>query len=67
MNDDATLVSNCNAEPLSSRAKPKGNLLELGLAISELSKCGQKQTMNHTVNICPNMKVNGGDLMQLHN
>jgi len=41
------------------------NLHKCGLASSDLSVCGQQQTMNHMVNMCPSTKFGGG-LKSLH-
>ena len=39
--------------------------VQLGLASSDLYVCGQQQTMNHMVNMCP-FTMFGGRLHSLH-
>jgi len=41
------------------------NLYKWGMATSDLCACGQQQTMNHTVNLCPLRKLEDG-LQPLH-
>ena len=44
-------------EPLLDR---QANLHKWGLAASEISDCGQRQTMGHIVDSCPLMQLDGG-------